>query len=961
MVIFNNMAAMSALNETNRNTSKLGKVIKQAASGMRINSAGDDASGYSISERMKVRLRALNQDSENVRKGEALLKVAEGAIQSQMNLLKTVKERVINANNDTNTDADRAIIQKEIDQCYEQISSIAYGTDFDGKKLLIGGKVAETFTSWSVHDIAVMADDSDIPGLLTDLNFGSLDGEPGPFATFGSSSDKIPYDGYNLYNITPTSLEGAVAASKYLSGGSVGDPNVINIDLLNVPEYAAFSPSDRSCLDNKSFNVIVPAYPSTYTFTLTTDTTRTYRTGSEIDISSCNSLTDVLGAISSTLNGVSAITNYYDVTVDGAMVKLTTKSDGAATNTTSKYNAAGTPMTGGTLSSSGVTGAVETGLAWHGLSGGANEVYHYKPIEAKDPNDPDHTIITHYEKIVDSPAVKASFEVNGVSGVASGSGITIRGSSTTYLEFVDGNNGCSGSKNANGHYTVGKDYNGSFTLSGIKFTMSGGKLTAEATSSGAIGNSYLLKDGIQPVPASTTVYTATTPLGGIDNTKSGKDGDKAHWDIDLSGYNIASEDAAEQLIEKYLGKALSLYVNGGASMPKYEFIDTGSSDAMDGLCKITGTDSYTIDLASVRSAVRGGKTVAAAFSELVAGRIGSRAKTIKNTAGEVIGVSLLADVGGTSGNNQYVVVQEGELRSYTIDWQNWVDSQGITNIPAALNDKGFRFYCPTDSNQWVNVRFINGRDPYEDIKPPSGTSTLDIKTVTIDIEGVNNVEDLVNKIDTDLGSYLKNTYHHNLLLASDPKNGLSTIYDYRRHTVLGASDGYKDKQEKGAKIGTGIMDNVVKDTRNVYVNDLVIQHTDKASMNIHIQIPQTTLGHIFCYIEGKRDISEYNVLSSEMREQLLGVPPEKGILDTGLEYLTDAQTLIGAQINHMRYADENIVTQEENLTSAVSVVQDSDMAKVAMEQAKYNLLQQASQSMLAQANQTPNGVLSLLQ
>ena len=67
MVIFNNMAAMSALNETNRNTSKLGKVIKQAASGMRINSAGDDASGYSISERMKVRLRALNQDSENVR------------------------------------------------------------------------------------------------------------------------------------------------------------------------------------------------------------------------------------------------------------------------------------------------------------------------------------------------------------------------------------------------------------------------------------------------------------------------------------------------------------------------------------------------------------------------------------------------------------------------------------------------------------------------------------------------------------------------------------------------------------------------------------------------------------------------------------------------------------------------------------------------------------------------------
>ena len=106
MVIFNNMAAMSALNEAKRNDGTLGKVIKKAASGMKINSAGDDASGYSISARMKVRLRALNQDDENVRKGESLLRIAEGAIQSQMNLLKTVKERVINAHNDTNTDVD---------------------------------------------------------------------------------------------------------------------------------------------------------------------------------------------------------------------------------------------------------------------------------------------------------------------------------------------------------------------------------------------------------------------------------------------------------------------------------------------------------------------------------------------------------------------------------------------------------------------------------------------------------------------------------------------------------------------------------------------------------------------------------------------------------------------------------------------------------------------------------------
>ena len=203
MVIFNNMAAMSALNETKGHGGNLSKVIKKGASGMKLNSAGDDAAGYCIAARMKVRLRALNQNDENVRKGESLLKIAEGAIQSQMNLLKTVKERVINAHNDTNTDADRAIIQKEIDQYYDQISSIAYDTDFDGKKLLLGTDVAEKITSWDVRDTAVLEDDSEIAGLLTDATFATLDGEQGPFATFGAASDNPPYDGYSQNSVFP--------------------------------------------------------------------------------------------------------------------------------------------------------------------------------------------------------------------------------------------------------------------------------------------------------------------------------------------------------------------------------------------------------------------------------------------------------------------------------------------------------------------------------------------------------------------------------------------------------------------------------------------------------------------------------------------------------------------------------------------------------------------------------------
>ena len=323
------------------------------------------------------------------------------------------------------------------------------------------------------------------------------------------------------------------------------------------------------------------------------------------------------------------------------------------------------------------------------------------------------------------------------------------------------------------------------------------------------------------------------------------------------------------------------------------------------------------------------------------------------------GIRIKATSPGEAGNNQKVFSQTGELRHYTIDWKNWVNTQGITDIPAALHEKGIRFYCPTDASQWVNVRFVNGFSDLDAERPASGNANMDIKTLTIDLSAVDSVETLVETIDTKLGDYLKNKYKHNLLVTSDPKAGTTTIYDQRRKTVRN-NPGY-DNQKKGAKIGTGIMDNIIKINRNIYVNDLVVQHTDKASMNIHVKIPQTSIDQIFGYKEGTRHISEYNVMTKDMRDKLLGIPPDKGILDRGIDYLLDAQTTIGAQMNHMDYADNNIITSHENITSAESVIRDADMAKTMMEYAKSNLLAQGSQSMLAQANQTPQAVISLLQ
>lgn len=142
MVVKNNMSAISTLNTLNKNSSALAKSLQKVSSGMKINGAADDASGYAISERMRVQIRGLDQANSNTQNGNSMMKVAEGAVSSTVDILKTLKEKVINAANDTNTDSDRATIQKELDQSIDQINDNANVT-YNGKLLVDGSHNSE--------------------------------------------------------------------------------------------------------------------------------------------------------------------------------------------------------------------------------------------------------------------------------------------------------------------------------------------------------------------------------------------------------------------------------------------------------------------------------------------------------------------------------------------------------------------------------------------------------------------------------------------------------------------------------------------------------------------------------------------------------------------------------------------------------------------------------------------------
>ena len=142
MVVKNNMSALRTLSTLNGNNNSLQDSLSKVASGLKINTAKDDASGYAISERMRVQIRSLDQATQNSQNASSLMKIAEGAVERTVDILRTLKQKAIDAATDTNTDDDRATIQKELDQLIDQIDDNALVT-FNGKYLLEGSRAQE--------------------------------------------------------------------------------------------------------------------------------------------------------------------------------------------------------------------------------------------------------------------------------------------------------------------------------------------------------------------------------------------------------------------------------------------------------------------------------------------------------------------------------------------------------------------------------------------------------------------------------------------------------------------------------------------------------------------------------------------------------------------------------------------------------------------------------------------------
>ena len=228
MVVKNNMSAITTLNTLNKNSSALSKSLQKVSSGMKINSAADDASGYAISERMRVQIRSLDQANQNTQNGNSMMKVAEGAVSSTVDILKTLKEKAINAANDSNTDADRQTIQKELDQSIDQINDNANVT-FNGKYLVDGSKNSQGEATFTTLTNQSLSTDTDATTDLTKLKARNGDS----LEIVDTDSITVSYVQAGKTYSTTFSAKGAKVQDIFNNAENIDDSSKIFADLTN--------------------------------------------------------------------------------------------------------------------------------------------------------------------------------------------------------------------------------------------------------------------------------------------------------------------------------------------------------------------------------------------------------------------------------------------------------------------------------------------------------------------------------------------------------------------------------------------------------------------------------------------------------------------------------------------------------------------------------------------------------
>ncbi|MCC7549327.1 MAG: flagellin [Burkholderiales bacterium] len=199
-VINTNIASLNAQRNLNTSQSALSISLQRLSSGLRINSAKDDAAGLAISERFTSQIRGLDQARRNANDGISLAQTAEGALQSAGDILQRIRELSVQAANATNSAGDRSALNSEVQQLTQELQRIATTTEFNGQRLLdgsfssaifqVGANANQTITANSGNFRTGAYGNYRIGALVADKDTGIGDMVKGSIAADGTQTNR---------------------------------------------------------------------------------------------------------------------------------------------------------------------------------------------------------------------------------------------------------------------------------------------------------------------------------------------------------------------------------------------------------------------------------------------------------------------------------------------------------------------------------------------------------------------------------------------------------------------------------------------------------------------------------------------------------------------------------------------------------------------------------------------------
>ncbi|CUI04978.1 flagellin N-terminal helical domain-containing protein [Massilia antarctica] len=338
-VINTNTASLNAQRNLSTSASALSTSLQRLSSGLRINSAKDDAAGLAISERFTSQIRGLDQAKRNANDGVSMLQTAEGSLQSTGNILQRVRELSVQSSNATNSAGDRKAIQAEVGQLLSEADRIAQTSEFNGLKLLDGSFGTATFQVGANAGQTIQATTAN----FRTNNYGNNEASTAAPTTLATTGTAYTAGSFALQGLATSNI--AVAATDTAQSLA----STINGATANTGVTA----------EAKTEEAVTLAAGGVYSLGVTSDN------------STAANVTFTVGAALNASGLASAVSSFNDVSSKtGVTAKLNSTNDGlvltnaAGNNITLANNSASASVTAGAISAAGTVGttaAVATG------------------------------------------------------------------------------------------------------------------------------------------------------------------------------------------------------------------------------------------------------------------------------------------------------------------------------------------------------------------------------------------------------------------------------------------------------------------------------------------------------------------------------------------------------------------------------------------------------------------------